>query len=152
MYNPFPLTASDLCRIFSKISIDTKTECWIWLAAKNRGYGAFRLRRKTFKIHRLLYEVFKGPLPKYDGHIVLDHVVCDNPNCCNPDHVILTRQCYNVLRGNSISAKHLKQTHCPKGHEYSTKLESWGKVKPHRRCIVCRKANKLRRYHERKNK
>lgn len=141
------LTETEIQVIFSKISFDPVMGCWNWIAAKNRGYGAYNYRGKTAKIHRLLYEAFRDKLPKYEGVNVLDHVVCDNPGCCNPWHVELTKQSNNVLRANSIAGVNKRKTRCNKGHEFSTKLENYGKGKLGRRCTVCRAINANRRYH-----
>jgi hypothetical protein len=145
------LTNAEVDRIFNKISIDEMTGCWNWTGAKNRGYGAFNYRGKTAKIHRLLYEVFIGDLPKYDGINVLDHVVCDNPGCCNPKHVKLVEQKYNVLRANSISGIHSRKTHCINGHLLpEPKEEIPGSGELTRRCITCRRANRMCRYYKNK--
>lgn len=131
----------EMRRIFSKISIN-ENGCWIWNGARNMGYGVINFRGVTTKMHRLLYEVFVDKLPPYSGVNVLDHVVCDNPSCCNPEHVKLVKQSYNVLRANSISARNAAKTHCHKGHPFSEKLEKYGKGKLGRRCVICRNINR----------
>lgn len=146
------LTRNEWKRILTKISIDPTNGCWIWLAAKNRGYGAFNFRGKTTKMHRLLYEVFVGPLPKYNGIDVLDHVVCNNPSCCNPNHVNIVKQSFNVLRSNSISGIHARKTHCIRGHILPEAREPLPSGNLGRRCIICRRANRLRRYYANKSK
>lgn len=140
------LTDLEKERIFSKISIDPKTECWNWTAAKNRGYGAFNFRGNTVKIHRLLFEVFVRLLPKYNGIDVLDHVVCNNPGCCNPSHVKLVKQSFNVLRSNSVSGIHSRKTHCNHGHLLPKPNELLPGGNLGRRCHICRKINKNLRY------
>lgn len=144
------LTGKERKLIFSKIIIDPKTDCWIWTAAKNRGYGAFNFRGKTSKIHRLLYEVIRGELPKYTGSEVLDHIICNNPSCCNPFHVELVKQGFNVLRANSMSGINSRKTHCKYGHPLPIAKEKYDKGKLGRRCILCRNINKMRRYRKQK--
>lgn len=60
--------------------------CWIWMGARNSfGYGNFNWGGGRYvNAHRLAYEHFIGPVPE---GLVLDHIVCDNPPCCNPWHL-----------------------------------------------------------------
>lgn len=69
----------------SDTTVDLKTGCRIWGKSKNRaGYG-----RKVFGgeelAHRLSFLLFRGLIP--EGMHVCHH--CDNPPCCNPDHLFL---------------------------------------------------------------
>ena len=148
--NEIILTKSEWDRILSKISIN-ESGCWIWTGAKSRGYGAFNFRGMTVKMHRFLYEVMIAPLPKYNGVDVLDHVVCDNPSCCNPNHVRLVKQSFNVLRSNSVSGIHSRKTHCIHGHLLPKAREPYGNGKLSRRCIICRNRNRKRRYYASKS-
>ncbi len=60
--------------------------CWWWTAgAFSRGYGAFRVKGKQVRAHRFAYELTKGPIP---GGLQVLHL-CDNPLCCNPEHLWL---------------------------------------------------------------
>ncbi len=57
--------------------------CWIWTASKDtHGYGK---TGRNIKTHRLSWEVNVGPIPP--GLCVLHK--CDNPPCCNPQHLFL---------------------------------------------------------------
>lgn len=59
-------------------------ECWIWIGAKTPlGYGKFSIGSKTVASHRHSYVVHKGAIKS--GHCVMHS--CDNPACCNPDHL-----------------------------------------------------------------
>lgn len=92
--------------------------CWIWTgAAQPSGHGVFRdENKKTASAYRWLWERERGPVP---AGLVLDHIVCDNPRCVNPDHLKTATIGENVLRGQSESAKHARKTHCKRGHELS---------------------------------
>lgn len=60
--------------------------CWSWLGSTNKlGYGQLGYQNRRVTAHRLSYELNKGEIPA--GQIVRH--ACDNPNCCNPDHLIL---------------------------------------------------------------
>lgn len=59
--------------------------CWEWAGSTNdKGYGIFMSAdRKPIRAHRVAYQIFKGEEPGP----VLRHT-CDNPPCCNPDHLL----------------------------------------------------------------
>lgn len=78
-------TAQDVVNhILSNITINDK-ECWEWqLSCAPRGYGHTWFNNKRYRVHRLMYDLFKGG--------VKDKLVmhsCDNPKCCNPEHLML---------------------------------------------------------------
>jgi hypothetical protein len=60
--------------------------CWPWTGWRNfQGYGRFQHRDRWYAAHRVAWEVASGrSVP--DG-LVVRHVVCDNPPCCNPAHL-----------------------------------------------------------------
>ncbi len=64
--------------------------CWEWQGHRlPRGYGQIRIgsvtdrSRRTLYVHRVMFEEVCGPIP--EGHDVCH--TCDNPPCCNPDHL-----------------------------------------------------------------
>jgi predicted XRE-type DNA-binding protein len=58
--------------------------CWIWLGGiDGGGYGLAKIRKKTWKAHRLSYSIFVGQIP--EGLDVLHK--CDNPPCVRPSHL-----------------------------------------------------------------
>lgn len=63
--------------------------CWIpknHLASKPKGYRLFKRNgRSNISIHRYAYQILKENIPT--GLLVLHN--CDNPPCCNPDHLFL---------------------------------------------------------------
>jgi hypothetical protein len=69
--------------------IDGLTPCWEWTRARVRGYGQFGVRRagkqKMVRAHRFSWELYNGPIP--EDLCVLHR--CDNPPCCNPEHLFL---------------------------------------------------------------
>ena len=73
-------------RLLSKIVIDSVTDCWVWQGGKqNIGYGLMRDAGKMRTVHRVSYEEHIGKIPI--GLCVLH--TCDNPLCCNPNHLWL---------------------------------------------------------------
>jgi len=58
--------------------------CWEWVGRKYpKGYGKIARNGKDVRAHRYAYSLAKGPIP--DGMMILHS--CDNPPCCNPDHL-----------------------------------------------------------------
>lgn len=63
-----------------------ENDCWVYTGARNsKGYGEFMIKCKLWKTHRLSYEYHCEPIP--EGMLVLH--TCDNPPCCNPDHLFI---------------------------------------------------------------
>jgi hypothetical protein len=74
-------------RLMSKVDTSAGLfACWPWKGANDgkSGYGHLAYNRKWVKAHRLAYMLLVGPIP--DGMDVLH--TCDNPPCCNPQHLI----------------------------------------------------------------
>lgn len=61
--------------------------CWIWLGQRRKedNYGLIKIDGRLTRVHRVSYEVFKGPIP--EGLFVCHH--CDVPLCINPNHLFL---------------------------------------------------------------
>jgi HNH endonuclease len=90
-------------RFWNKVHIGTLDECWPWTASKNRqGYGYFGINGKIYKAHRTAYRFSFGPFDQQKD--ICHH--CDNPCCCNPNHLFLgtvsdnMRDCLTKGRGN----------------------------------------------------
>jgi hypothetical protein len=73
-------------RFWNKVN---KTEtCWLWTGGKNqKGYGLWKreYKGKNHSVHRLSYELHKGPIP--EGMLICH--TCDVPSCLNPDHLFV---------------------------------------------------------------
>ena len=82
------LSQKDADRFWEKVAIGGSDECWLWTAATQRGYGAFRLSkqgiaRSMVSAHRVAYALANREL---DPTLHVLHS-CDEPLCCNPAHL-----------------------------------------------------------------
>lgn len=117
-----------------------ETPCWVWLGyTAKEGYGQVYFQGKLWSTHRLLYELFRGPIPE---GLHIDHL-CRVRGCCNPAHLEAVTCKENARRGDTGKARGAQvraKTHCPGGHKYSpenTHIDPTGS----RRCREC---NRLR--------
>lgn len=84
------MNAKDKSRFCKKV--DRSGECHEWNGSKtNGGHGRFK-SSDHFLAHRAAWELANGPIP--DGMQVLHK--CDNPGCCNPDHLFTGTQADNM--------------------------------------------------------
>lgn len=69
--------------LLSHVETKSETECWEWTGYKDsNGYGRFSGGNY---VHRAIYEMYFGEIPK---EMSICHT-CDNPSCCNPQHLFL---------------------------------------------------------------
>jgi hypothetical protein len=81
-------------RVLSGMGEKLETGCIEWLRARHHQtkYGQVKVGRQMRHVPRVVYELFVGPIP--DGLLVCHK--CDNPPCCNPDHLFLGTQLDNA--------------------------------------------------------
>lgn len=85
------LTVSEVFEyhFWRKVKKSDAHKCWLWMGAKNRhGYGQTRIIGKSVEAHRLAWILSNGEISK---GLVVCHK-CDNPLCCNPNHLFLGTQ------------------------------------------------------------
>lgn len=87
--------------------VDKSGDCWLWTGGRSAdGYGWFHHNRESRYAHRVAYELCKGPIPA--GMLVCH--TCDNPPCCNPDHLFLGDERVNagdmMTKGRGRSESH----------------------------------------------
>lgn len=71
---------------FFWLNIKKTDTCWIWEGNKNKdGYGRINFNSKHQLAHRYAYELLVGCIP--ENKLICHH--CDNPPCCNPEHLFL---------------------------------------------------------------
>ncbi len=80
--NKYPI-CSARCNILSKIEM--VNDCWLWKGSFRGSYGTMSYKCKGHLVHRVSYMVFIGEIT--EGLCVLHK--CDNPKCCNPEHLFL---------------------------------------------------------------
>lgn len=85
-WSSIPFTSEErLTAFFDKIVV-CESGCHEFIGATNGdGYGNFWDKGQCKKAHRFAWEAFFGRIP--EG--VLVRHTCDNPPCCNPDHLVL---------------------------------------------------------------
>lgn len=84
-----------ICRLRDRIDMSGGPHCcWPWLASTDKnGYGEINIDHKIFFAHRIALSVL-GRIDVSDSDVVRH--ACDNPICCNPDHLLLGSQGDNV--------------------------------------------------------
>ncbi len=90
--------------------VDTTEDCWLWTGALVRGYGVLSVDGRTRYVHRVLFELDRGPIA--DG-LDLDHL-CRTPRCVNPTHLEPVTRSVNVARMLDKQPK----DRCRRGHRY----------------------------------
>ena len=70
-------------RFWEKVDRGDPDECWEWQAGSDpSGYGTFSVKTHHEPAHRVAYSL---AVEDADDLLVLHH--CDNPPCCNPNHL-----------------------------------------------------------------
>lgn len=86
-----PLTIEQ--RFWPKVNVKSPDECWPWKGAGDRlGYGLFWAEGRSNYAHRIAVTLVGKQLP--DKLFVLH--TCDNPPCCNPNHLQVGTQTENM--------------------------------------------------------
>ncbi len=95
------------------------------------GYSRVTVLGRRHQAHRLCWELANGDVP---AGLDLDHL-CRNRACCEVSHLEPVTRQVNLLRGETITARHAAKTHCPKGHEYTA--ENTQMKRGTRQCREC---------------
>lgn len=80
--------------LWAKVRKGQPSECWPWTGWTNLGYGRVQIDGFTYYAHRVIYNL------AYPGRITLEAPrrredtgwllhTCDNPICCNPNHLVV---------------------------------------------------------------
>ncbi len=111
--------------------------CWIWQGRKNNtGYG---LTGKAIMTHRLAWSLRNGTIP---GGMFICHS-CDNPPCCNPDHLWLGTHAENMADCKAKGRYHLGEANGMRKHpERHASGENSGAAK-----LTLKQVEEIRRKH-----
>lgn len=102
--------------------VDKSTGCWVWLGSKSkRGYGKIGVGggKSPQGVHRVMWELVNGPIPT--GLFVCHH--CDNPPCCNPDHLFVGTAKDNVQDAISKGRMRARKVRLPKAQKERSPIE-----------------------------
>lgn len=112
-YSQFTISRGLLAELFSHVTVDSLTGCWLWSNGTEKRYGTLYINRKcSLLAHRLMYTLFVGPIPET---LQCDHL-CRVRRCANPAHIEPVTPAENYLRGGGVPAKNARKTHCKRGH------------------------------------
>lgn len=119
-----------LDRFWAQVVTGDPDGCWEWTGPCNeKGYGKFTIGGraesggKQIKAHRFAYEIRQGPVPE---GLELDHL-CRNRSCVNAAHLEPVTRRENQRRGQSVSGRNARKTHCKHGHEFTRENTRWRK-------------------------
>ncbi|QMU97817.1 hypothetical protein FVO59_11825 [Microbacterium esteraromaticum] len=83
-------------RFWSKVSIGAPNECWEWQGERNnKGYGRFAIYDHPKRTRRLAHRYALATTTTVDACQLVLHA-CDNPPCCNPNHLRVGTQLENM--------------------------------------------------------
>lgn len=117
-YSP-TLTANQVRHFWEGVDILTESECWNWKRGLNgntrlTSYGIVWINGKRHKAHRLARALSSGP---FDEVLLVCHK-CDNPKCCNPNHLF-----FGTAKDNAQDSKNKGRMHRESGSKrYNAKL------------------------------
>lgn len=107
-------------RFWSKVNKTTNDQCWVWNAGCNpNGYGNFWVNGKTVTASCYAYTLTYGSIPNHK------HVLhkCDNPPCCNPEHLFL-----GTSKDNAIDRENKHRCNRDKGDDHTNSKLNWNAV------------------------
>lgn len=94
---------NDVQSLWSKVDKKSNEQCWPWLGqVTEKGYGRVRFQGGRYYAHRVIFYLefpnaisLAAPKIDRDTQGFLLHK-CDNPICCNPNHLFVGSQLDNI--------------------------------------------------------
>lgn len=114
-------------------------ECWKYVGPlDNDGYGRIYFNSKSYQVHRVIYQLFVGPIP--DNRAV--KTTCGSRDCIRVSHLFISEK---------MKRDPVKFTHCKRGHEFKDPNIRY--QKSGRTCKICvalrqRERNKAKKLNE----
>ena len=131
---PHPI--DPMVRFMRHVDFDSAA-CWLWTGACGTGgYAVFNAGPdcRAALAHRWVYTALRGPIP---AGLEIDHL-CRVRHCVNPWHLEAVTAQTNQLRGESVSGKAARQTHCVHGHLLGGENLYLRRDRLGRQCRACR--------------
>lgn len=132
-------------RVLAGLVIDP-SGCLLWRGGvDSNGYGRLRHRGRWVRVHRVMFEMFDGPIP---AGLEPDHT-CEVHRCGAPAHLELVTHRVNMLRSRSMVARNAVKTHCGTCGRRYDRANTYVTPKGKRDCRFCRRG-RVKRYKARK--
>lgn len=81
-------------RLLASTKVNQESGCWEWQKTRRKGYGRMSIMGKLHQAHRVAAMVYLG----FDLTSPLDvRHTCDNPPCCNPQHLVPGTTLENIM-------------------------------------------------------
>jgi len=111
--------------------------CWLWQGSPtSNGYGRFtqgsRKNLIELYVHRISYEWFIGPIPKY---FVIHHT-CEKRMCVNPLHLQTLPESEHGKLEMLLKGRINTNKFCKKGHEFNIITTAY--YLGRKKCRICR--------------
>jgi hypothetical protein len=85
VYKMPDMNVFDVTRFWFSVDRKGEDQCWVWTGGQKNGYGRFKVDRTDYRPHRIAYYLQHCKDP---GSLLVCHK-CDNPLCCNGNHLFL---------------------------------------------------------------